>query len=99
MSMHPVLNVRKLIRIKSTRAWSAIGSIGVLLLSVAYFPALAADADKSSVVKIAVFDFELEDVSPASSLLGKTPSNPAPMEKGSSQARRRFAQSGLYNLI
>jgi hypothetical protein len=40
--MHPVLNVRKLIRIKSTRTWSAIGSIGVLLLSVAYFPALAA---------------------------------------------------------
>jgi hypothetical protein len=99
MSMHPVLNVRKLIRIKSTRTWSAIGSIGVLLLSVAYFPALAADADKSSAVKIAVFDFELEDVSPASSLLGKTTSNAATMEKVSSEARRVLAQSGRYSLI
>jgi hypothetical protein len=99
MSMHPVLNVRKLIRIKSTRTWSAIGSIGVLLLSVAYFPALAADADKSSAVKIAVFDFELEDVSPASSLLGKTTSNAATMEKVSGEARRVLAQSGRYSLI
>jgi hypothetical protein len=99
MSMHPVLNVRELIRIKSTRTWSAIGSIGVLLLSVAYFPALAADADKSSAVKIAVFDFELEDVSPASSLLGKTTSNAATMEKVSSEARRVLAQSGRYSLI
>jgi hypothetical protein len=99
MSMHPVLNVRKLIRIKSTRTWSAIGSIGVLLLSVAYFPALAADADKSSAVKIAVFDFELEDVSPASSLLGKTTSNAATMEKVSGEARRVLGQSGRYSLI
>src|SRR5258708_39189963 len=98
MSMHPVLNVRKLIRIKSTRAWSAIGSIGVLLLSVAYFPALAADADKSSVVKIAVFDFELEDVIPASALWGKTTRNPATMENGSIAARRRVAQPGDSNM-
>ncbi len=97
--MHPVLNVRELIRTKSNRTWSAIGSIGVLLLSVAYFPAPAADADKSSAVKIAVFDFELEDVSPASSLLGKTTSNPATMEKVSSEARRMLAQSGRYSLI
>jgi hypothetical protein len=99
MSMHLVLIVRKRIQIKWPRTWSAIGSIGILLLSVAYLPALAADADKSSAVKIAVFDFELEDVSPASSLLGKTTSNAAALEKVSSEARRVLAQSGRYSLI
>ena len=97
--MHLVLNVRNLIRIKSTRTLSAIGTIGVLLLGVVYFPALAADAEKSSPVKIAVFDFELEDVSPASSLLGKTTSSAANMEKVSSEARRVLVQSGRYSLI
>jgi Protein of unknown function (DUF2380) len=99
MSMRLVLNVRKPIRINSISILSAIGSIGVLLLSVAYFPALAADAEKSSPVKIAVFDFELEDVSPASTFLGKTTSNDATMEKVSSEARRVLAQSGRYSLI
>jgi hypothetical protein len=76
-----------------------IGSIGVLLLGVAYFPAPAAEAEKSSPVRIAVFDFELEDVSPASSLLGETTSSAAIMEKVSSEARRVLAQSGHYRLI
>src|SRR5438105_10827854 len=57
---------------KSTRTLSAIGSIGVLLLSGANFAAFAADAEKLPPIKIAVFDFELEDVSPASLLLGET---------------------------
>jgi hypothetical protein len=99
MSMRLVQNVRKLIRINSISILSAIGSIGVLLLSVAYFPALAADAEKSSPLKIAVFDFELEDVSPASTFLGKTTSNDAAMEKVSSEARRMLAQSGRYTLV
>jgi hypothetical protein len=41
---------------------SAIGSIGVLLIGVAFLPVLAAHAEKSQPVKIAVFAFELEDV-------------------------------------
>jgi hypothetical protein len=49
---------------QTNRTLSAIGSVGILLLSVAYFPALAAEAEKPTPVKIAVFDFELEDVSP-----------------------------------
>ncbi len=97
--MHLVLNVTKLIRIKSTRTWSAVGSIGVLLLSFAFLPALAKDPDNARLVKIAVFDFELEDVSPAASLLGKTTSSAASMEKVSSEARRVLAESGRYSLI
>jgi hypothetical protein len=97
MSMHLIPSV-KLSRIKSPRTVSAIGSISVLLLTVAYFPVLAADAEKSS-PKIAVFDFELEDVSPAASLLGKTTSSAATMGIVSSEARRVLAQSGRYSLI
>ena len=84
---------------QTTRLLSAIRSIGILLLSVGYFPALAADLGKSPPVKIAVFDFELEDVSAAASLLGKTTSTSATMEKVSSEARRVLAQSGRYSLI
>ena len=79
---------------------SAIGAIGVLLLSVAYdFPSSAADTGKSPPIKIVVFDFELEDVSPASSLLGETTSNAATLEKVSSEARQVLALSGRYSLI
>ena len=84
---------------KSTRTLTAIGSIGLLLLSVACFPAFAADAEKSPPIKLAVFDFELEDVSPAASLLGETTGNAANMERASSEARRVLAQSGPYSLI
>ena len=83
----------------TTRLLSAIRSIGILLLSVAYLPAPAADLGKSPPVKIAVFDFELEDVSAAASLLGKTTSTTATMEKVSSEARRVLAQSERYSLI
>jgi hypothetical protein len=76
-----------------------MGAAVVLLLSAACFPVLAADAEKPSPVKIAVFDFELEDVSPASSLVGKTTGNPAVMGIVSSEARRVLAQSGRYSLI
>jgi hypothetical protein len=77
---------------------SAIGSIGVLLLSVAYFPAWA-DGGKSPPVKIAVFDFELDDVSPAASVPGESTSSAAVMEKVTSAARRILAQSGRYSLV
>jgi len=84
---------------QTNRTLSAIRSIGILLLTVAYFPALAADADKPPPVKIAVFDFELEDVSPAASLLDKTTSSTATMDAVSKQARRELAHSERYNVI
>jgi hypothetical protein len=94
-----MVNMRHLMRMKSTRASSAIGFAGVLLLSVAWRLAPAADAEKSSPIKIAVFDFELEDVSPASTFLGQTTSSAATMEKVSGEARRLLTQSGRYSLL
>jgi hypothetical protein len=51
------------------------------------------------VVKLAVFDFELDDVSPAASFLGQTTSNEAVMEKVSTEARRMLAESGRFILV
>lgn len=84
---------------KGQRTWPAIGFTGILLLVAGFLPALPADAGKSPPVKLAVFDFELEDVSPAASLLGRSTSSAAMMQKVSSEARRVLAQSGRYNLI
>jgi hypothetical protein len=67
--------------------------------SFAFLPAFAKDPDESRPVKIAVFAFELEDVSPAASFLGETTSSAASMEKVSSEARRMLAESGRYSLI
>jgi hypothetical protein len=62
-------------------------------------PATALRAGKAAPVRLAVFDFELEDTSPASSLLGKTTSSATVMDKVSNEARRMLAQSGRYSLI
>jgi hypothetical protein len=78
---------------------SAVLSVALASLSVTVLPALAADAQKSPPVKIAVFDFELEDVSAAASLSGEPTTSTATMEKVSAEARRVLAQSGRYSLI
>jgi hypothetical protein len=54
---------------------------------------------RPSVVKLAVFDFELDDVSPAASFLGQTTSTEAVMDKVSSEARRMLAESGRFMLV
>jgi hypothetical protein len=82
-----------------TRSCSGIAMIGALLLIGAVLPALAADAENAPPIKIAVFDFELEDVSPAASLPGASAATAATMEKVSSEARRMLSQSGRYSLV
>ena len=54
---------------------------------------------RPSVVKLAVFDFELEDATPAATLIGQTTSTEAAMEKVSSEARQMLTESGRYILI
>jgi len=75
--------------------------MGVILwLSVALFPAHAADAGKPPPVKIAVFDFELEDVSAAGAAsTGVSTEDFARMQAVSAEARRALAQSGRYALV
>ncbi|HMK86999.1 MAG TPA: DUF2380 domain-containing protein [Steroidobacteraceae bacterium] len=95
--MQRALTERMLRRGKSWRWLASVGSIGVLALALPV--ASAEDAHRSSPVKIAVFDFELEDVSPAASFLGKTTSSTASMDKVSGEARRMLAESGRYSLV
>ena len=54
---------------------------------------------RPSVIKLAVFNFELDDSTPAAALLGQTTSTEATMEKVSTDARRVLAESGRYILI
>lgn len=54
---------------------------------------------RPAVVKLAVFDFELEDATPAAALLGPTASNEVAMEKVSVDARQMLARSGRYLLV
>ena len=54
---------------------------------------------RPAVVNLAMFDFELEDATPAAALLGETTRSEAEMEKVSGEARRMLAESGRYNLI
>src|ERR1700722_18026551 len=68
--MDIVRNVGKPMRRSRTRVFPAIAFIGVSLLNAVCFPAQGADSGKSSPIKIAVFDFELDDVSPAASATG-----------------------------
>jgi hypothetical protein len=82
-----------------TRVFPVIAFIGASLLNAVCLPALAADPEKSSPVKIAVFDFELDDVSPAASATGVNSSSADTMKKVSSAARQVLAQSGRYGLI
>jgi hypothetical protein len=91
--------------ISGNRIASLIASIGLAWLGVAVVlpvAALAADAPaaaKPAPIKIAVFDFELEDVSPAASQPGASGDSAAIMQKVSDGARRLLAQSGRYTLV
>jgi Protein of unknown function (DUF2380) len=54
---------------------------------------------RPAVIKLAVFDFELEDATPAAALLGQTARTEAAMEKVSVDARQMLAKSGRYLLV
>ena len=91
------LYLRDMNRIGATR--TLLTSIGLMILGQAIHPTYAADAATSPPIKMAVFDFELQDATAAASLLGETTSNVAMMDKVSSEARRMLAESGRYRLV
>jgi hypothetical protein len=69
-----------------------------LLLCALFMPALADDGPPPA-IKLAVFDFELEDSSAGASALGESPGDIAAMQKISDRARELLAQSGRYSLV
>lgn len=70
-----------------------------MALACGCLPLLAADPAASPPVKIAVFEFELVDASPAAVLLGKSTSAAATLDKVTSAAREALARSGRYQVI
>lgn len=74
------------------------GPVVVLAVSTAVAPVHASDA-KPPPVKIAVFDFELDDSSPSAVQLGKPETAASTMEKVSAAARDELAHSGRYVVI
>jgi Protein of unknown function (DUF2380) len=81
------------------RYGSTLKFIGLIALGCALSPAPAGDAAKSPPVKVAVFEFELDDLSPSAALLNKATSAPATMDKATALARQELAQSGHYSVI
>jgi hypothetical protein len=79
---------------------ATLGFFGLLFMTVAVQSALPGHAATSQPVKIAVFNFELEDVSAAgASAKSETASDSNRMQAVTDAARRTLVQSGRYTLI
>lgn len=90
----------KLEQCRRDRAPWALASIAVIALSSTLVAAPAEEAAKSGPIKLAVFEFELEDASPTAVLQGRTLSNAEEqLRKATSVARAELAQSGRYELV
>jgi len=66
--------------------------------TIALFTGLPASADPSP-IKIAVFDFELDDFSGGAGIAGDHAADLAHLDQATSEARRLIAASGRYRLI
>jgi hypothetical protein len=79
---------------------SALASFGILLLLGVLLLVFPAHAATSPSIKIAVFDFELEDVSAAGTATSAdTASEATRMHAVTAEARRVLAQSGRYRIV
>ena len=79
---------------------SALASFGIVLLLGVLLFVLPARAATSPPIKIAVFDFELEDVSAAGTATSSDTAKEATrMQAVTTEARRVLAQSGHYRIV
>lgn len=85
---------------KRSRSVAAAGWMGLVALGAALIVAPAEEAARPTPIKLAVFEFELEDASPTAVYQGKTPSNAdEELRKATSAARNELTQSGRYLLV
>jgi hypothetical protein len=71
---------------------------GIAVLFTGVLTGLYAYADPSP-IKIAVFDFELDDFSAAAGIVGNAAADLAQLTQASNEARRLISQSGRYTLV
>ena len=69
------------------------------LLCAALLAAFPAQAASGAPIKLAIFDFELEDFTDRSSSRGETPSDTEQLRRVTDEVRQLLAQSGRYSLI
>jgi hypothetical protein len=84
--------------INSSDFLAAFIAAAVALGSV-FTPAFGREASNPPPIKIAVFEFELEDLSASAMLLNRPASEAAVLESVSSAARQALARSGRYTVI
>lgn len=73
--------------------------VAALLLCVVLPSAFAAAADTSSRVKLALFDFELEDQSAGAPLMQESQADTDLLKQVSNDARKMLAESGRFGLV
>jgi hypothetical protein len=78
---------------------AASWSLGVALICIAVVTAFTTRAETAPPIKIAVFDFELEDYSPGGGVIGQTSEDVAQLKRATDEARQLLAQSGRYSLV
>ena len=83
----------------SCRSRALSFSSGALLLCATLPLTFTASADNSPPLKLALFDFELEDFSAGGSLLARNPANSEKLQRVTDEARRLIAESGRYSLV
>jgi Protein of unknown function (DUF2380) len=76
-----------------------VSLLSLVAVLTALTPALFASAETPAPIKIAIFDFELEDYSAGAALIGETPDDAAQLKRVTNEARQLIAQSGRYSLI
>ncbi len=87
------------IRYLAHRGRTSLFSLSGLLFCAALLPPFVTRADTSPPVKLAIFDFELEDFSAGGQLIGENPADTTQLKLATSEARRLIAQSGRYSLV
>jgi Protein of unknown function (DUF2380) len=73
--------------------------IAALLLCAASLAGVSASAAGPEPIKLAIFDFELDDFSAGASSAGEAPADTKYLADVTSEVRRLFAQSGRYRLV
>jgi hypothetical protein len=73
--------------------------LGAALVCSVAIAAFATRAETAPPIKIAVFDFELEDYSAGGGTIGETPEDIAQLKRATDEARQLLAQSGRYSLV
>jgi hypothetical protein len=78
-------------------AWTK--AVATSLLCAALLAAPPVRAATSAPIKLALFDFELEDFSAGASSPGATPADTEQLARTTDKVRQLFAQSGRYGLV